>query len=639
MAQIKPDKLKEWDSKLETAKNSYGTTRNQIKTYYDYYEGTRDIMPDANTGRTVTKKATNVRNICYELVESQIDSSVPMPKVRAIHPEDDELARKIEQLLENKVRTAKLYTLNDAMERTVPILGGSYFHVQWDSNLGLHSQIGDVKVTEINPKKLIPQPGVVKFDDMDYFFIQESMTKKNVKRVYGVEVEDAMCDEPELCLDNTNSDLVNVNTAYYRNDHNGIGVYIWCDKYELLDLEDYESRYLDRCVKCGAVMQGGVCPICGGKKSEKKPEEYEELIDAVEINVGLDKDGNVKKSSVSPYDEEQVPMVDELGNPITDQAGQPQMEIKRTKKKIPYYKPNVFPVVLRKNISGQDKVLGDSDIKVVIDQQDTIKKLGTKVNEKLLKGGSFVTLPQGVQLETNGNELNIVRLNNAAEKALIDVLTMQPDVSKDENYIEMNYDWAKSALGITDSFQGKYDPSATSGTAKQYSINQSAGRLESKRTMKNEAYAELYKIMFKYWLAYADQATEITSTDSQGKPTHEVIDRKEFLRIDESGEFYWDDEFIFETDPSSTLMANREAMWSQNDLKLQSQAFGPLGDLKTLRTYWTLMKADGFPNAGKVLDIVEGQIAEQEAMEQQMMQQQMAAQMPPEEAQGEMPVL
>ena len=46
-------------------------------------------------------------------------------------------------------------------------------------------------------------------------------------------------------------------------------------------------------------------------------------------------------------------------------------------------------------------------------------------------------------------------------------------------------------------YQGKYDASATSGTAKQYSINQAAGRLESKRTMKNNAYSALFKMIFQ----------------------------------------------------------------------------------------------------------------------------------------------
>ena len=65
-----------------------------------------------------------------------------------------------------------------------------YYRVEWDQTRGLHSEIGDLKVTELHPKKVIPQAGVIDFDEMDYFFIQEVMTKKTVKRVYGEDVSD-----------------------------------------------------------------------------------------------------------------------------------------------------------------------------------------------------------------------------------------------------------------------------------------------------------------------------------------------------------------------------------------------------------------------------------------------------------------
>jgi hypothetical protein len=281
----------------------------------------------------------------------------------------------------------------------------------------------------------------------------------------------------------------------------------------------------------------------------------------------------------------------------------------------------VYPIVLRKNITENDRFLGGSDVAPIIDQQDTIKKLGTKINEKLLKGGSYVTLPKGKKVKTTDEELKIIEIDNPAEKAAIDVINVQPNVQNDLNYQEVNYQWAKNMLGVTDAYQGRFSASEVSGSARQYAINQAAGRLESKRVMKNEAYAKLYEIMFKYWLAYSDQTAEISTTDAEGKTSFEQMNRHDFLRLDKAGEFYWDDEFIFETDPTSTLMANREAMWNQTDMKLQSQAFGPLGDMETLRTYWTFMKAMGYPNAGMALNIIEERLSKQQEQEQMMMQQ------------------
>lgn len=636
-----PENLKTWKKRLEEARESYGSDKNRMKTYQGYYDGDRSVAQDPNSSYSPSKKASNVRNIVYELIESQVDSSIPMPKVRAIHPEDEELAKKLEHYLENKIKTTKLPLLNDMMERNVPVQGGDFFHVQWDANAGLHSQIGDIKVSEIHPKKLIPQQGMVEIEEMDYFFVQELYTKKKVKAIYGVSVEDCGNDYTDLAGEQSstasiNSDIVTVNTAYYHNEHGGVGIFVWCDTEVLLDLDDYEARYLDHCAKCGAVMQNGVCPECGSKKVKKMPEEYEEMAEGMEVKTSYPMADGTFSRNIDPFTEEEAPQMDENGQPVMDEMGQPVMEMRKVKRKIPYYKPNIYPVVLRKNITQNDRLLGGSDVAVIIDQQDTVKKLGSKINEKLLKGGSFVTLPTGIDVEKTDKELKILRVRNAADKSLIDVINVQPNVQNDLSYEETNYNWAKSALGITDSFQGKFSSSEVSGTARQYAINQAAGRLESKRTLKNEAFAKLYEYMFKFWLAYSDQSSAIISTDSNGTANYDEIDRHEFLKIDSAGEFYWDDEFLFETDPTSTLMQNREALWNQTDLKLQSGAFGPVGDLETARAYWTIQKANGYPNAAIILNIIEQRIKEQQEMAMQA-QQAMPQEVPEEGATDEMP--
>lgn len=636
-----PENLKTWKKRLEESLESYASDKNRMKTYQGYYDGDRSVAQDPNSSHSPSKKASNVRNIVYELIESQVDSSIPMPKVRAIHPEDEELAKKLEHYLENKIKTAKLPLLNDMMERNVPVQGGDFFHVQWDANAGLHSQIGDIKVSEIHPKKLIPQPGMVEIEAMDYFFVQELYTKKKVKAIYGVSVEDCGNDYTDLAGEQSstasiNSDIVTVNTAYYHNEHGGVGIFVWCDTEVLLDLDDYEARYLDHCAKCGAVMQNGVCPECGSKKVKKMPEEYEEMAEGMEVKTSYPMADGTFSRNIDPFTEEEAPQMDENGQPVMDEMGQPVMEMRKVKRKIPYYKPNIYPVVLRKNITQNDRLLGGSDVAVIIDQQDTVKKLGSKINEKLLKGGSFVTLPTGIDVEKTDKELKILRVRNAADKSLIDVINVQPNVQNDLSYEETNYNWAKSALGITDSFQGKFSSSEVSGTARQYAINQAAGRLESKRTLKNEAFAKLYEYMFKFWLAYSDQSSAIISTDSNGAANYDEIDRHEFLKIDSAGEFYWDDEFLFETDPTSTLMQNREALWNQTDLKLQSGAFGPVGDLETARAYWTIQKANGYPNAAIILNIIEQRIKEQQEMATQA-QQAMPQEVPEEGATDEMP--
>ena len=620
LAPEKLRKLRKWQNRFEIARTAYSQHRSDMDTYEDYYNGTRELQPNPNTNRAPKKKASNVRNIVYELIESQVDNSIPMPKVRAIHPEDEELAKNIEHALYNEITKALYKDINDLQERTTPIQGGDFFHVEWDPNAGMHCTLGDVHVEELHPKQVIPQPCVTEIEKMDYIFLIFTQTKEFIKKKYGVDVKDAAEERPEIrnAEDTTyNDDVVSQIVAYYKNDKGGIGMFSWVEDYILVDLEDYQERKLERCKKCGEPRSGDVCPVCGGKKFEKIPEETEEVMADIPLT-----NGNFIPSVIGL---EEVPMLDENGAEMLDQTGAPMMMARQVHERIPYYKPNVFPLVLRKNVSKNKQLLGGSDVDVIIDQQDTIKKLGTKINEKLINGQSFATLPEGLEIRKDGNEMNTVRVRQQ-DIGLIGVYNLQGDVSKDRVVLEDNYQWAKSSLGVTDSYQGKYDSSATSGTAKQYSITQAAGRLESKRIMKNNAYAALFKMIFQFWLAYADEPIPLSYQNEDGTYEFAHFNRYDFLKKDDAGEWYWNDEFIFETDTTSTIMTNREAMWNAADVKYQAGAFGPIGDLESLVLYWEFMAKANYPNAGEILSNLQDRLQRQQelqAQQQAMLQAQM----------------
>ena len=587
-------KRDEWRGKLETARIAYGSVLAEIGKNQAVYEGTREVNGNPNTNTPAKDLAINVRNIAYELIESQIDSSIPMPKVTAIHEGDEDLARSIEKALVNKVKMLKLSIINDQMERIVPVQGGDFFLVEWDNELGFHSNYGDVNVKEMNPRQVIPQPGVSEIEKMDYIFIQTAQTKKAVKDKYGVDVEDAQEEYKDVRgatgESGLDTDIVTVNTVYYKNGDK-IGRFVWCDDYTLEDLDDYQARITRKCKECGYATEEEVCPVCGSKKFEKTEDKTQEIHIPIMREAGIDENGMPIQIAA-----EEVITVD-------------------------YYKPNVFPLIVRKNVSKLNSLLGFSDVKVIEDQQDLIKKVGSKAVEKTIKGGSIVTLPRGVKMETTDKELKIARLEDPQQKSMIDVLNMQVNINQDMQMLNKAYEDARSTLGITDAFQGKYDPSAVSGTAKQYSINQAAGRLESKRIMKNDAFAKLYEYMFKFWLAYADDPVPITYTGTRGEQNFDILDKDDFLRQDAAGEYYWNDEFLFETDPTSTMMANREAMWQALDMKLQSGAFGPLGEPATMRLFWSLMEKNHYPNAGDVLSQIDQMMQEQQMMQQQMQMQ------------------
>lgn len=607
----KSKKLNRWKRKYEDAKSRYSNDLAKMREYENLYNGDRAVNINPNNGTGKAKKVSiNVRNIVYELIESQVDSSIPMPKVTPIHEEDGELAKIIEIALQNEIRRLHFNVLNDKSERTVPIQGGDFVHVEWDNSKGYHCTIGGISVSERHPRSVIPQPGVTEIEDMDYIFVLIPQTKDFIKRKYGIDVSQASDTEIQLKADTKreeNDDIVTVIKCYYRNSDGSIGLFSWCEEYVLEDYEDYQARRLMRCVKCGRVKTGDTCE-CGSTKFEEKAEEYEEIYEDIHL-----RDGTV----INALNYQYQPMVNEYGNPVTDENGNQLNEEIEVRTKIPYYKPKEIPLVLRRNVSRDSKLLGFSDVAVIEDQQDAIKKLGSKLQEKIMKGGSIVTLPVGLKVETTDKELKVVRVRNSNESSLIGVKNIQADVSQDRIMLESNYDWAKSTLGITDAYQGKYDSSATSGTAKQYSINQAAGRLESKRVMKNTAHAKIYEMMFKHMLAYADQPIPLSIKNSDGVYEYAHFNRYDFLKQDAAGEFYWDDEFIFETDPTSTIMMNREAMWQQIDIKYQAGAFGPIGEDQTLLTYWTFMEQNDYPNSAAMKKIFSDRVQKNKMMQLQ----------------------
>ena len=617
---LKPNKkLDEWKTKYNKSKDAYADQIDRMRNQDRLYNGDAFTRRSKNKGGgDSSKKSENVRNIIYELLETEVDSSIPMPKVTAKHEEDREQAKIIEKMLENEIRTLRFPEINDVSERTTIVQGGDWYHVEWDSRKGDHCTTGDLEINERDPQTVIPQADVTDPYKLDYVFLQLAMTKDAVKRVYNVDVSDEVNTEVENKKE-SNDELVTVIKTYYRSENGEIGIFTWCGDTVLEDMENYQARRLTRCKKCGRVKDGDVCE-CGSKSFETTVEEYEEVEEDI---VTLSRDKNGKNVTIPAYEEEEVPMVGEDGLPILDEMGQPKIEVTRKHKKIPYYKPNVMPLVLRRNVSKAKSLLGVSDAAVIEDQQDAIKKYGSKYQEKILKGGSIVTLPENKNVETDDTELKIVRVDNPNDVAMITVQNLIADVSYDRIAINDNYEAARSTLGITDAYQGKYDASAVSGTAKQYSINQAAGRMESKRIMKQSAYCRLYEIMFKFMLAYADQPVSVVTKSADGSPEYSHFNRYDFLKVDASGELYWNDEFIFEVDPTSTIMMNREALWNQIDLKYQAGAFGPIGDLQTLINLWTYLEDSDYPNASKVKANLVRQMEEANKQNQiaQLMQQ------------------
>ena len=255
---------------------------------------------------------------------------------------------------------------------------------------------------------------------------------------------------------------------------------------------------------------------------------------------------------------------------------------------------------MRNNVSDPKSLYGISDIDVLENCQESNNKLLTKMEQNVLKGGSIITVPDKTRIDLNDDTLKVLPVKDPKLAAIFDVKNVQASIQQEDILQQRMYDNGRTALGITDSYQGKRDPTAESGKAKEVAAAQSAGRLESKKRMKEAAYADIYELMFKFLLAYCDEKRTYSRMTPEGKYIKGKFSRYNFIN-GEPGAIYYNDRFLFSVDSASILSTNREAMWQETTANFQAGTLGNPADPMTLTLYWNMMKDLGYPLAKTAL--------------------------------------
>lgn len=583
------DRLHEWQNKLEMSKASYPLGLMDEREYL--YLGARGVDKNVNSQQLPSKMANMVYNIGYEFVESQVDPNVPQPSVKSKKQEFSWLANMIEDSLSSDIAELGIERINDINERVTPVQGFSLIEVAWNPDYKHKLHRGEIELIERHPKQLIPQQGIYKLQQMDYFFVLESTTKEQVLKDTGKDVEYAGEEYPEVVnlsgLDNSfNNDNEKVTkiTCWYKDEDKDIGKFSWVEHTVLEDLPKFFYRRLERCTECGTVKNmelfedTGACQ-CGNKRFKQSIETEEEVVLPIRIGDG---------SLVQPGE------------------------------KIPYFVPTRYPFSMRINVPKNFSFGGQSDLEVIRDQQDTIKKAATKAEEKIIKGGSIVTLPEDLKDQITDQTYQVIRMT-PAQKQVFGVENLQADIGPELTWIQDSFKKAQSMLGITDSFQGKEDPTAKSGVAKQIQVQQASGRMQSKAKNKYEAFKELYEIMFEFKLAFYDELRPYLPKDQEGKDMLQVFDKYAFVLRDVEGKLYYNTDFIFSADSAQGLPKDKIFVFNQ------AKEMASAGLIDQIQ-FWGIMEQIGFPNAK--------QIKKQLEERQQQQQEQQAAQMAMEEQQN-----
>ncbi len=543
----KAQRLEYFKSLYENAKRAYSDSLSAFRRNMQQYKGSDEI--DGSQERAVT-----VRNVTYEIIESQVSSAIPQPKCDApsYSEKKERLAQTVERLCRAQRKKLPFAKMNDLDERYTYIFGGSVWFVEWDNSGKQSGEVGTVVVHCLAAEDFIPEPYVFDVKDMEYCFLRFNTTRGALMRKYGLTREDASLAECESEDEGfESSDTVSLVIAFYRNESGEVCQFIFSGDVTLSDTEGYYKRKIRRCTVCG--MREDSCDC----------ERPRLILEDQSCETVVRKHGE--------------------GMPIT----------------VDYYTPKSFPIVIRKNTSTEKCLLGQSDCDYIRPEQQAINKLESRILQKLLRAGITPVVPEDASVSVNNSVFGqVIRMKPGESMAQYGKVDTTPDVSQDIAEAERLYEHTKRVLGISDAYQGTDFETGESGYARQLRITQASGRLESKRKMKNTAYAELDRLIFEHYLAFSDEPRQLSYKDSFGRIHNEVFNRYDFLEYDvEVGKFYYDDDFLFSTDEDGSDEYKRETTWQRN---LENLTAGTLGDpslCSTLLRYWQCQEQAHYPGA------------------------------------------
>ena len=488
--------------------------------------------------------------------ESEVSTDIPAPRVASYQSSEykEKNARRVEALLQGLRDSLPYETLNDSDERMTYVYGGSLFLVEWDESLVHRDEVGGVKLTHISPMNFLPQPDVYDLDEMEYCFLLFTASKDELRRRYRLKNEALLALEAE-----GEGDTCRVIVCFYKNEVGEVSRFVFSGETVLSDVEDFYARKRSVCTKCS--LDAALC-TCGGEKILVS-EEYERVRRDITLSDGR----TVKKGSL----------------------------IRR-------FRPKGFPLVVRKNSTCEADFLGQSDCLVIRPQQIEINKILSRVHEKMMMAGLYPYKPDDCQFRyDNSIGGKVLNLRPGESPSLFGVLDTTPDIAKDLAYVEATYRDAKRILGISDAYVGEGDSTSVSGESRKVQVAQAEGRLASKRVMKNAAYAALDRLIFSFYLAYADEPRAVVFRDGFFRTLGDAFCRYDFLVEGDGGIWTYDDDYHFSIDSEKPSRDERELLWRENLENYRAGGFGPCGERETLARYWASQVECAYPGAKKNL--------------------------------------
>ncbi len=553
-------------SKARLLSELYANAKNALSDAFSDFEKNMAQYRGSDEIDGSSERACLVRNITYEIVESQVSSEIPYPKVDPSYNTErrEKNAISIQRLATALRERLPFETMNDMDERYTYIYGGSVWYVEWDNTERMGAEIGGVRVHCISPMNFIPQPGIYNIDDMEYCFLRFTTTRGELMRKYGI--SEAAAELAEIDFSNENNDTladtVNIIVCFYRGDSGEIGQLIFSGELVISDIPSYYRRKRIICKKCSFDAEKCNCTAPSFEAHDLYFEHIakEKLGDSGDLFPHRERDGGIV---------------------------------------LPYYLPNHFPIVIRKNTSSEDLLYGQSDCFYIRPEQQAINKIESRIMQKLLRAGITPIMPEDASISLNNSVFGqVIKMKPGESAESYGKVDTTPSISQDIAEAERLYDHAKRIIGISDAYQGIDMNSSESGYAKQLRISQATGRLESKRKMKHTAYADIDRLIFEHYLAFADENRILYHKDQFGNIRESEFRRIDFIEYDKAhGTYYYDDSYLFSVDLNAGTEYQREILWERNLENLNSGTLGDKKDPVTLLRYWQCQERAHYPYA------------------------------------------
>lgn len=640
----KQDKLAEAQEYYSRASNAHSAKRDDFRKYNDQYNGSHEIdgFITNEEGEVVekAKAADTVWNISFELLEGSIDTDLPQPfvtpEMRCEH--NIRNARRIENLIKMLMDKYPFEEYNDEQERSTKKFGTSAVNIEWDTNVTTRSTVGEATVEIMRPHNIYPQPHIKDIRDCDYIFVNYVTTKAAIMRKYSLSEKDVEDTEFRFEYDDDDDtikgdeDVVTLTVLWYKNDKGNVCRFVYSGDLVLEDDDDYYSRKVEYCKTCGRRRQ-----ICEQDEC-KRPDYYTQKLDYDELTEDLKcSDGRIIPA-MSPvikdgglvFETVKMPVTNDDGSQLMDVVGGIEvpafMEVQVPKMqptRLPFYKPKTLPVAIRYNIRNDDSFWGISDMEVIREQQQECNKLTSRIHEAVMKSGAALMKPKEAEFTPSNTIFDAtIELDNSMDSRQYGVYSYAVDISQWLVERDNQKEQAKRLLGISDSFLGQADNTAKSGIAKQISVSQSAGRLASKKVMKQSHFADIFRRIFELYLAYADEPRQIYHSDDPGsdcqRAFEELFNRNDFYEWDpKTGEWYINDNFTFATDQNGAWEQQYPQLWEIVKSDYLAGMYGDPADINTQICVWQHLEQFKYPFARNIVELKKKQKEEMLLAQQQ----------------------